>query len=91
MSTYEIFSDSLGDTTPQAAERFARFCTLVAEKSGYNIVFEINHKMAGYSPASIGGDISNICWDCDWYGRGLFKNSAINGAVSMVMALVSDE
>ena len=91
MSTYEIFSDSLGDTTPQAAERFARFCTLVAEKSGHNIVFEINRGVAGYSPASVGGDISDICWDCDWYGRGLFKNSAINKAVSMVAALVSDE
>lgn len=91
MSTHEIFSDSLGETTPQAADRFARFCTLVAEKSGYNIVFEINHKLAGYSPTSIGGDISNICWDCDWYGRGLFKNSAINKAVSTVTVFLSDE
>ena len=89
MATHKINSDSLGDTTNAAAERFARFCTVVAEKAGYNIVFEIDHKTAGWTPKTIGGDISNLCWSCDWYGSGPLRKNAIDNAVGLVCAFVN--
>lgn len=91
MPTYQILSDSLGDTTPAAAERFARFCTVAAEKAGFNIDFEINYQMSGYQPDSVGNRISNICWDCDWYGNGPLRKAAIEHAVCLITVLIDND
>lgn len=91
MAAHYINSDSLGDTTNAASERFARFCTVVAEKAGYDIVFEIDHKTSGYTPKTLGGDISNICWDCGWYGNGPLRKNAIDKAVKLVECWIKKE
>lgn len=91
MATHQIFSDSLGDTTRAAAERFARFCTAAAEKAGFDIDFEINYRMAGYQPDSTGNQISNICWECSWYGNGPLRKAAVAEAAKRIEAFVDNE
>jgi hypothetical protein len=85
MITHCINSDSLGDLTVAAAERFALFCTEVSREAGVDIEFEVDYRVSGYSSVSAGNIISNICWDCDWYGVGSFRKSALNKAVSAVL------
>lgn len=82
-----ISTDTLGETTPAAAQRFARFCTEAARRAGpeFEIEFDIDDTISGeYSDA--GDEISNICWECDWYGNGPLRNKALNDAASKIRA-----
>ena len=90
MAVHKINSDSLGEISPALMARFARFCDAVAEKAGFSITFEIDSRSAGWSPASVGGQITNICWDCDWYGRGPFSQIAVSQAAFRVNSAVGD-
>lgn len=91
MNTHKIFHSHLGETTSQAAERFARFCTAAAELAGFDWDFEIDYRTFGWTGDDAGKQISNICWECGWYGKGPLRKSALIEAAARIRFFVDDE